>query len=115
MRMAPDEFVIQVVEHVGDGEMSLVGGHFRIKQHLQQQVAQFLGKVRKIAALDGVEDFVGLFQRVFPDGVERLLAIPGASVRGAQPGHDAHRLLKKRRRTRRIGHRLCCGGVCIYV
>ena len=89
MRMPPNQLAIQVIEHIGDGEVPLVRRHLRIEQHLQQQVAQFFGEMRKVAPLDGVEDFVGLFQRVFANGVERLLAVPGASARCAQPRHDA--------------------------
>ena len=67
--------------------MALVGGHFRIKQHLKQQVAEFR-EMREVAALDGVKDLVGLFQRVFADGVEGLFAVPGAAAGSAKPGHD---------------------------
>ncbi len=103
MRMPPHQLAVQLVEHIGDGEMALVGRHLGIKQHLQQQVAQLLGQMRKVAPLDGVEDLVGLFQRVFANGIEGLLAVPRAAARRAQPRHDGHRLLKQRRRSRRIG------------
>ncbi len=100
------------VEHIGDGEVALVGGHLGIEEHLQQQIAELLGQVREVAALDGVEDLVGLFQRVFADGVEGLLAVPGAAAGSAQPGHDGHRLLKQRCRPRRIGGGLRRGILC---
>jgi hypothetical protein len=92
-----------VVEHIGNGEVAVVGRHLGIKQHLQQQVAQFLGQVRPVAPLDGVEDLVGLFQRVFANGIEGLLAVPRAAAGSAQPRHDRDRLLKQSRRPRRIG------------
>ena len=93
--MPAHQLAIQMVQHLGNGEMALVGRHLRIKQHLQQQIAQFLGQVRKVAPLNGVEDLVGLFQRVFADGIEGLFAVPGAAVGRAQPRHDGHRLLKQ--------------------
>ncbi len=58
------------------------------------QVAEFFSKVRKVPALNGVEDFVGFFEGIFADGVEGLLAIPGAAVRGTKARHDRDRLLK---------------------
>ena len=103
MRMPADQFAVQMVEHIGDGEVALVGGHLRIEQHLQQQIAEFFGKMREVAALNGVEDFVGFFKRVFADGVEGLLAVPGAAAGSAQPRHNGRRLLKKLCCPRRIG------------
>ena len=92
--MAANQLAVQMIEHIGDGEVAFVGRHLRIEQHLQQQVAEFFGKMRKVAALDGVEDFVGLFQRVFANGVEGLLAVPRAAAGSAKARHDGHRLLK---------------------
>jgi hypothetical protein len=39
---------------------------------------------------DRVEDLVGFFERVGLDGIEGLLAIPGAAVFRAQAGHDGN-------------------------
>jgi len=47
MRMPPDQLVVQVVQNVGNGKVAVIGRHLGIKQHLQQQVAQFLGQVGK--------------------------------------------------------------------
>ena len=103
MRMTAHQLAIQRVEHIGDGEVALVGGHLRIEKHLKQQVAEFFGQMREVAALDGVEDLVGLFQRVFADGIEGLFAVPGAAAGSAKAGHDGHGLLKQRCRPRRVG------------
>ena len=35
VRMAAHQLAIQMVEHIGDGEVALVGGHLRIEEHLQ--------------------------------------------------------------------------------
>src|ERR1035438_7747045 len=63
--------------------------------------------MRKVAALNCVEDLVGLLQRVLTNCVEGLLAIPRATTRRAQPGHEGGRLLKKSRGPHRIGRE--CG------
>jgi hypothetical protein len=103
MGMAADELAVEVVEDVGDGEVALVGGHLGVEEDLQNQVAEFLGQVGKVAALDGVEDFVGLFKGVFADGVEGLFAVPWAAARSAKTRHDGDGLLKEGCRSRRIG------------
>ena len=103
VRMPPHQLVVQMLQHLRNGEMPLVGRHFCIKQHLEQQVAQLLGQVRPVAALDGVEDLIDLFQRVFADGIEGLFAVPRAAAGRAQPRHNFNRPLKQNRRPRRIG------------
>ena len=87
--MAADELGVQVFGDVAEVEVAAAsGGHLRIEEHLQQQVAELVLQVRPGAALDGVEDLVGLFERVALDGVEGLLAVPGAAAGRAQAGHD---------------------------
>ena len=103
VRMAANQLAVQALQHVRDREMAFVGRHLRIKEHLQKQIAKLFGKMVEVAALDGVEDLVDLFQRVFANGIEGLLAIPRAAAGSAQPGHDGRGLLKQCRRPRRIG------------
>ena len=90
--MTPDQLVVQVGEHIGHGEMAFVGGHLGVEKHLQEQIAQFFGEMGKVAALDGVKNFVGFFKRVFANGVEGLFAIPGAAAGSAEAGHNGCRL-----------------------
>ena len=106
MRMTPHQFAIERVKNVGDREVPFVGGHLRVEKNLKQKIAKFFGQVRKVAALDGVEDLVGLFQRVFADGVEGLFAVPGAAAGSAKARHNGYRLLKQRGRPRRVGELL---------
>jgi leader peptidase (prepilin peptidase)/N-methyltransferase len=53
------------------------------------------------------KDLVRLFQRVFANGIEGLLAVPRAPAGRAQPRHDRCGLLKEGRRPRRIHCRNC--------
>ena len=103
--MAADEFCAKAVGDIAQIEVAGLGRHLGVEEHLQKQIAEFFGQVGKVSALNGVEDFVGLFESVFADSVERLLAIPGAAIGSTQPSHDGHRLLKESRGPRRIG---CC-------
>ena len=86
--MAADELGVQIGGDVAMVEVAGLGGHLRIEENLQQQVAELVLEVGPGAALDGVEDLVGLLERVALDGVEGLLAVPGTAVRGAQASHD---------------------------
>src|SRR5208337_4368511 len=65
-----------------------------IEQNLQQQVAEFARQFSPIAIVDGLEDFVGLFERVGLDGIKGLFAVPGASARSAQTLHNCDRSLE---------------------
>src|SRR5580658_5344000 len=51
-----------------------------------------------MAPLNGIQDLIALLERIFPDAVEALLAIPGTTIGTAQPGHDAHCFGEKRGR-----------------
>ncbi len=75
--------------------MAFVGGHLGIKQNLEKQIAQFFRKMGKVAALDGIEDFIGFFEGVLADGIECLLTIPGAAAGRTKTSHNGNRLLKK--------------------
>ena len=68
--------------------------HLRIKEHLQQEVAQLPGQLLPIAVVNGFQDFVSLFQGVALDGVKGLLAVPRAPSGSAQPGHDGDSFLE---------------------
>jgi hypothetical protein len=48
-----------------------------------------------IAAVDGVEHFIGFLEHKGSQSFERLLAIPRASVRASQSAHDVHELLER--------------------
>ncbi len=49
-----------------------------------------------IAAVERVEQLVGFLQHERAQRLQRLLAIPGAAVLGAQRAHDLDQLLKAR-------------------
>ncbi len=79
MRMPVNKLAREPVEHVINRKRSLLLGHFRVEEHLQQQVAEFAGEFVPVAIVDGLEDFIGFFQRVRFYGIEGLLAIPRAA------------------------------------
>src|SRR5271166_148244 len=94
VRMTIDEFVAKTVEHIVDREAFLFLRHLSVEEHLQQQVAELACKLVPVARVDGLDDFVGFLQGKGLDGVEGLLAVPGASARPAEPRHDRYGALK---------------------
>ena len=92
--MPAHQFVAERVENGVNGEVAVFLGHLCIEEHLEEQVAEFLRQLLPVALLNGFQDLVGLFHRVFCDAVEGLFAIPGAAAGGSQAVHDLHRTFK---------------------
>ncbi len=90
MGVAVHQFRGKAIQNVVDGKSSLLLSYLRVEENLEQEVAEFAGEFLPIAIVDGFEDFVGFFERVGFDRVERLLAVPGTAAGTAQPGHDRH-------------------------
>ena len=86
MRMAADHLVVDRLGHVGEGEGASLLGHARMKDHLEQQVAQLLLQIAQVAALDGVGDLIGLLDGVGRDGGEGLFQVPGAAAPAGRAG-----------------------------
>ena len=92
--VAADELGVDGVERVGEGEVAFFGGHLGEEDGLEDEVAELVAEVDPVAAIDGVEDLVGLFERVGLDGVEGLFAVPGAAIGRAKAGHDVEELVE---------------------
>ena len=60
---------------------------------MQQQVAEFFGDVVHVVRQDGVGQFIGFFDGVGTEGIEGLLALPGAFF--AQVVHDVQQSLER--------------------
>jgi hypothetical protein len=91
MGMAIDQLVGKPVYHFVNRKGVLLFRHLSIKQNLEHQVAEFTAQFIPIAIVNGFEDFISLFDRVGLDGVEGLFAVPWASARTPQAGHDRNR------------------------
>ena len=52
-----------------------------MEYHLEQHVAEFLGLVRFIVRLGGIDVFMGFFDKIGQQGLMRLLAVPRAAFR----------------------------------
>jgi hypothetical protein len=65
-----------------------------VEHRLKHKIAQFLAEFAPIAMVDRVQYLISLFEREGLDAVEGLFAVPRASARAAQAGHDRDQLLK---------------------
>jgi len=55
---------------------------------LEQYVPEFLSEMGVIGIIDGLDDFVAFFDERSAQGGMALLAIPRATIRRTQAGHD---------------------------
>src|SRR2546425_10868656 len=94
MRMAADQFVMNLANHVGHREAALFPCNLRMKDYLEQQIAHLFGKLGVVSAFQSFQNFVGLFDEVGSQRLMRLLAIPRASARRAQSGLNTNELFE---------------------
>ena len=92
--MPAHQFFCQSFKHIVNGKLVLLTGHLRVEKNLQQQIAQLPCKFGKVAIINGLNYFIGLFDGVGLDGIEGLLAVPRTAARGAQLCHDGNGALK---------------------
>ena len=88
VRVAADHFRRDRLDDVAESECTLLLGHARVIDDLQQEIAQLVLQIGKIVARDGVGDLVGFLDGVGRDGREGLLADPTGSrsrARAARP------------------------------
>src|SRR5215470_14583934 len=89
MRVPTQEFFGDRQNNIAEIERALLLRHARMKHDLQQEIAELLAQVCKIATRDRVRDLVGFFEGIGRDRREILLQIPGAtSTRRAECRHD---------------------------
>jgi hypothetical protein len=82
--------------HYGvDAESAPLPGDVRVKDHLQEKVAQLAGQRVVVLEVDGLGHFVGFFDGHGLDARMGLLAVPGTSPRGAQARDQANEVLEE--------------------
>ena len=66
-----------------------------MKQDLEQEIAKLLGEFKRAALLNGIEDFVRLFDQIGPKRQVGLLAVPRAAAGSAQARLDGDKVFKQ--------------------
>ena len=79
VRMAADQLGRDALDDVAEIERAGLLGHPGVEHDLEQQVAELVLEVEKIAARDRVGDLIGFLDRVGRDGREILLEVPRAA------------------------------------
>src|SRR5688572_30032637 len=81
-----------------------------MEDYLKQKVPElFLQSCRvagRFCLVDRVERLVSFFKQVLGERSIRLFAVPGATARSAEPGHDGDKLVE------RFGHEASLAEVC---
>ena len=89
MGVTPHELFIDSIYHNRKLELSLFGGHLRMKYYLKQQVAQFTFQLNEVFALYRISNLISLFDCIGRYRLKILFNIPGtAALRITQIGHD---------------------------
>ena len=88
--MPPDELVGHGPHRVGEIEAAGLGRDLRLKDALEQHVAELAAEAVEIAAVDRLQRFVRFFEQERPQRLGRLLAIPGTAVPRPQGVHRAN-------------------------
>ena len=94
VRMPLTHLLNERAGHVVRVELPILLGDHRVKQHLEQQVAQLLAQVRDVSRSQRVIELVGLFHEVRAQRLVRLRAVPVAA--GSEIAHEGERIFKCR-------------------
>ena len=84
VRVAAHHFEVDTFDDVANVELAGGAGQLGVKDDLEEQVAELLGKFRGVGGVERVEDFVGLFEQVGAQSFVSLLAVPGAALGGEE-------------------------------
>jgi hypothetical protein len=82
MRMPADHLACHSLDDVAESECILLLRHAGVIDHLQQEIAEFILEVIKIAVGDGLGHLIGFLDGVGGDGRKVLLEVPGAAGHG---------------------------------
>ena len=89
--MARFHFVRDRASNVLEPEMPGFFCDPRMEHHLKQEIAQFSVQIDHIIPIDGIDDFVRLFNRIWSNRCESLHPVPSAAILGVtEAGHDGH-------------------------
>src|SRR5206468_2801806 len=100
--MSADELLVQLPRDRADVVRALLAAQLRVQRDLQQQISELVPLPRHVAGVERRERFVGLLEQMRPERRVGLLAVPGTTVRRAQPLGDP----RDRRERGEIGERL---------
>ena len=92
MGVAANHFLVNFADDVGDGEAALFLCDLGVEENLEKQVAEFFGELGVVGGFEGVEDFVGFFDKIRAKSGVSLFAVPGAAAGRAEARHEGNKL-----------------------
>src|SRR2546423_1804646 len=95
VRMPQGQFTGQMTDDVFDIEALLFLRQLGMKNNLKEDISQLFFHVRKIFFADRGSKFIRLLKEVLDKRWMGLSAIPGASLGGAELGHDGNQAVKR--------------------
>src|ERR1017187_1989462 len=93
VRMTADEFFHEHAADFLEIKRAALARELAVENHLQQQIAEFLGHLVIVARLDGVNQFINLLDGMAAQRHVALLAVPRTARGRAQPRHDLQQFL----------------------
>jgi len=98
----------------------LFAGDLSMEEDLQEEVTELFGEFGVVGGVEGVKDFVGLFDQVSAESGVGLLAVPGAAARSTEASHDGDEFFEvaadvRVRFRRALLPRGFCGGFAWFV
>ena len=104
VRMTAHHFIRDPGGHVGEGEVSGFAGNLRLKDDMEQKIAQFLVKMLRRAGINSIKDLVALLQKLRLERGRGLLDVPGTAVRRTQARHQLEQPVHRRESGDRLVH-----------
>jgi hypothetical protein len=95
VRMASHELVRERANDVFDREGVLFRPNLRMKDDLQEHVAQLFTQPHDIRMVDRLQHFIGFLHQIGLQRLMSLLPIPGTPIRRPQPRHQLHQIVKR--------------------
>ena len=79
MRMAADHLFCDGLADISKGKQALFFGHTGMKDHLEQQISQFVTQIFRVTPIDSVDHLIGFLEGVGRYRFKVLCQIPGAT------------------------------------
>ena len=88
VRMATHQLVIDGLCYRIEIELAVFTRHLGVEDDLQEEIAEFILEGVRIPRIQGIDRLIAFFNEIVTDGLMRLLAVPWATARSAEPRHD---------------------------
>src|SRR5207249_2538160 len=96
VRVTAHHFFMKPVDNVRQVKLALLLRDLRVKDDLEQEIAELFLELLRIGRVQSIEGLKGLLDEHGLEGLTRLLLVPWAAVLPSQPFDQVHQLLNVR-------------------